>query len=239
MTVTTAFSGATGGKLAKEREVTRFGQAVAGKTLDANLVGIGGIQEPRKVVLIVTTDIHDPNKQLSRMVCTWPARPTVDLDKDDEIIALLAERWPRCFMLAEDRRLPQRLLLPRALSPGGCGTIRLDNFGWRLNSGTINCIISTRLSWRILNPLLPDRGERASHPAGISAAGFCRRAPRLRSLWWISLILKSLTLDRKVTLRDSRRQRDEPSPAKVLADGSTREKHRGCNRQRPAACAHA
>ena len=32
--------------------------------------------------------------------------PTVDLDKDDEIIALLAERWPRCFMLAEDRRLP-------------------------------------------------------------------------------------------------------------------------------------
>jgi hypothetical protein len=26
--------------------------------------------------------------------------PTVDLDKDDEIIALLAERWPWCFMLA-------------------------------------------------------------------------------------------------------------------------------------------
>src|SRR5262249_55379911 len=41
------------------------------------------------------------------------------------------------------------------------------------------------------------------------------------------------------TLRDSRRPRDEPSPAKVLADGSTREKHCGCNRQRPAPCAHA
>ena len=36
--------------------------------------------------------------------------PTVDfLDKDDEIIALLAERWPRCFMLAEDRRLPVKV----------------------------------------------------------------------------------------------------------------------------------
>jgi tRNA-splicing ligase RtcB (3'-phosphate/5'-hydroxy nucleic acid ligase) len=30
-------------------------------------------------------------------------------------------------------------------------------------------------------------------------------------------------------LRDSRRQRDEPSPAKVLADGSTCEKHCGCD----------
>jgi sRNA-binding protein len=35
--------------------------------------------------------------------------PTVDLDKDDEIIASLAERWPRCFMLAEDRRLPLKV----------------------------------------------------------------------------------------------------------------------------------
>ena len=33
----------------------------------------------------------------------------MDLDKDDEIIALLAERWPRCFMLAEDRRLPLKV----------------------------------------------------------------------------------------------------------------------------------
>src|SRR5215813_10352811 len=104
---------------------------------------------------------------------------------------------------------------------------------------TINGFISPAYRGVFSTPLLPDRGERASHPAGISAAGFCRRAPRPRSLWWISLILMSLTLDRKVTLRDSRRQRDEPSPAKVLADGSTCETHCGCNRQGPAACAHA
>ena len=42
--------------------------------LDANLVGVGGIQEPRKVLVIVTTDLHDQNKQLSRMVCTRPAK---------------------------------------------------------------------------------------------------------------------------------------------------------------------
>jgi hypothetical protein len=50
------------------------GQDFCTMALDANLVGIGGIQEPRKVVLIVATDLHDPNQQLSRMVCTWPAR---------------------------------------------------------------------------------------------------------------------------------------------------------------------
>jgi hypothetical protein len=42
--------------------------------LDANLVGIGGIQEPRKVLVIVSTDIRDKDKQLSRMVCTWPTK---------------------------------------------------------------------------------------------------------------------------------------------------------------------
>jgi len=42
--------------------------------LDAKLVGIGGIQEPRKVLVTVTTDIRDQNKQLSRMVCTWPVK---------------------------------------------------------------------------------------------------------------------------------------------------------------------
>ena len=46
--------------------------------LDAKLVGIGGIQEPSKVVLLVATDVHDPNKQISRTVCTWPA-------KDEEV----------------------------------------------------------------------------------------------------------------------------------------------------------
>jgi hypothetical protein len=41
--------------------------------LDANLVGINGIQEPRKVIVIIATDIHDQDKQLSRIVCTRPA----------------------------------------------------------------------------------------------------------------------------------------------------------------------
>jgi hypothetical protein len=43
-------------------------------TLDAKLTGIGGIQEPRKVFVIVATEVRDVNKQLSRMVCTWPAK---------------------------------------------------------------------------------------------------------------------------------------------------------------------
>jgi hypothetical protein len=42
--------------------------------LDANLVGIGGIQEPRTVLVVVVTDVHDQNKQLLRMVCTRPAK---------------------------------------------------------------------------------------------------------------------------------------------------------------------
>jgi hypothetical protein len=42
--------------------------------LDAKLVGIGGIQQPTKVLVIVATDVRDQNKQLSRMVCTWPAK---------------------------------------------------------------------------------------------------------------------------------------------------------------------
>jgi hypothetical protein len=42
--------------------------------LDANLVGIGGIKEPRKVLVIVATDVRDQNKQLSRMVCTRPTK---------------------------------------------------------------------------------------------------------------------------------------------------------------------
>jgi hypothetical protein len=44
--------------------------------IDANLVGIGGIQEPRKVLVIVATDVHDQNKQIARTVCTWPAKGT-------------------------------------------------------------------------------------------------------------------------------------------------------------------
>ena len=42
--------------------------------LDANLTGIAGIQEPRKVLVLVTTDLHDDKKQLARIVCTYPAK---------------------------------------------------------------------------------------------------------------------------------------------------------------------
>src|SRR5262249_31117752 len=41
------------------------GQDFCTTALDAKLVGIGGIQEPRKVLVIVATDLHDQNKQLS------------------------------------------------------------------------------------------------------------------------------------------------------------------------------
>ena len=41
---------------------------------DANLVGIGGIQEPRKVLVLVAHAAHEPSKQISRTVCTWPAK---------------------------------------------------------------------------------------------------------------------------------------------------------------------
>ena len=53
------------------------GQDFCTIALDANFVGVGGIQEPRKVLLVVSTDIHDQNKQLQRMVCTYPAKGTV------------------------------------------------------------------------------------------------------------------------------------------------------------------
>jgi hypothetical protein len=50
------------------------GQDVCTIMLDANLVGIGGIQEPRKVLVIVATDLHHPDLQVARVVCTWPER---------------------------------------------------------------------------------------------------------------------------------------------------------------------
>src|SRR5262249_30199078 len=53
------------------------GQDFCTVALDANFVGVGGIQEPRKVAVIVATDIHDQNKQIQRMVCTYPAKDTV------------------------------------------------------------------------------------------------------------------------------------------------------------------
>ena len=42
-------------------------------SIDANFVGIGGMQEPRKVLVMIAVDPHDSHKQLSRTVCTYPA----------------------------------------------------------------------------------------------------------------------------------------------------------------------
>jgi hypothetical protein len=64
---------ALGAKLAKR---CLPNQDICTTMLDAMLVGIGGIREPRKVAVMVATDIHDQNKQLLRMVCTWPAKGT-------------------------------------------------------------------------------------------------------------------------------------------------------------------
>ena len=53
------------------------GEDFCTSVLDANLVGIGGIQELRKVAVFVSTDIHDDKKQLARLVCTYPSKGTV------------------------------------------------------------------------------------------------------------------------------------------------------------------
>jgi hypothetical protein len=50
-------------------ELSEGPQATA---LEANLPGVGGIQDPTKVLVIVATDVRVSNKQLSRMVCTPP-----------------------------------------------------------------------------------------------------------------------------------------------------------------------
>ena len=60
--------------------------------------------------------------------------PTVDLDKDDEIIALLAERWPRCFMLAEDRRLPLKVGIFHDLKAALGGKVSPDQLGHALGT---------------------------------------------------------------------------------------------------------
>jgi len=65
---------ALGVKLAKR---CMPGQDYCTMSMDANLVGVGGIQEPRKVLVAVSTDVHDQNKQLSRLVCTYPSKGTV------------------------------------------------------------------------------------------------------------------------------------------------------------------
>jgi hypothetical protein len=71
------------------------GQDFCTTSLDANFVGVGGIREPRKVLLVVTTDIHDKDQQLHRMVCTYPAKGTVicrDWDTGKLISAKHAEQ---------------------------------------------------------------------------------------------------------------------------------------------------
>jgi hypothetical protein len=50
------------------------GRNYCSATIDANLVGIGGIQEPRKVVLNIATDIKDPTLQVARTICTYPEK---------------------------------------------------------------------------------------------------------------------------------------------------------------------
>jgi len=65
---------ALGVKLAKR---CMPGQDFCTMSMDANLVGVGGIQEPRKVLLVVSTDVQDQNKQLSRLICTYPSKGTV------------------------------------------------------------------------------------------------------------------------------------------------------------------
>jgi hypothetical protein len=62
---------AFGLKLAKR---CQLGDDICTIGIDANLIGVGGIQEPRKVLVLVAFDVHDQNKQLSRTVCTWPAK---------------------------------------------------------------------------------------------------------------------------------------------------------------------
>lgn len=51
----------------------RPGQDFCVSSVDANLVGMGRVQEPRKVLVLVATDAHNEHKQIMRMVCTWPA----------------------------------------------------------------------------------------------------------------------------------------------------------------------
>ena len=62
---------ALGAKLAK-RCVP--GQDFCTIAVDADLVGIGRIQEPRRVLVMIVFDGHDQNKQLERVVCTYPAK---------------------------------------------------------------------------------------------------------------------------------------------------------------------
>ena len=56
------------------------------------------------------------------------------LDKDDDIIALLAERWPQCFMLAEDRRLPLKVSIFHDLKAALGGKVSPDQLSRALGA---------------------------------------------------------------------------------------------------------
>lgn len=57
-------------KLAKRCQPDKSSCSIA---IDAKFSGIGGIKEPRKVLLIVDTDPDKPEIQFSRTVCTYPS----------------------------------------------------------------------------------------------------------------------------------------------------------------------
>jgi len=82
---------ALGVKLAKR---CTPGQDYCTMALDANLVGVGGIKEPRKVLVAVSTDVHDQNKQLSRLVCTYPSKGTV-VCRDFDTGKLVSTKHPQ------------------------------------------------------------------------------------------------------------------------------------------------
>jgi hypothetical protein len=70
------------------------GQDFCTIALDANLIGIGGIQEPRKVILLVTFDVHDQNQQIARTVCTSPAKGT-EVCRDFDSGKLIHTKHPK------------------------------------------------------------------------------------------------------------------------------------------------
>jgi hypothetical protein len=81
---------ALGVKLAKRCQP---GESFCTLALDANLVGIGGIQEPRKILLFVSFDVHDQSKQISRTVCAHPAKGHV-VCRDWDTGKLVSARHP-------------------------------------------------------------------------------------------------------------------------------------------------
>ena len=70
------------------------GQDFCTTGITADFAGIGGIQEPRRVLVLIATDLHDKNKQLSRTVCTYPAKGTT-VCRDWDTGKLLSAEHPQ------------------------------------------------------------------------------------------------------------------------------------------------